>query len=191
MELTLKKNVNINSLTLQHNILIRATMLLEGREGVLETEKLIRLMLATVDMIVEEDVIDLCNNDGRDLMTIMTEDIEPFFNKLMEVEGFREAWFYMVNVLLKRCQEIWDNQHSVMGVIDAILTMIATIPEEDKKEALVATGKIAEQAFERRTEKMAAKADETNDKLAQFVKSYQEKAEQERNNKVEKENDAK
>lgn len=185
MELTLKKGVNINSLTLQHNILIRATMLLEGREGVLETEKLIRLMLATVDMIVEEDVIDLCNNDGRDLITIMMEDIEPFFNNLMEDENFRHAWFYMCDILLKRCKEIWDNQHSAMGVIDAILTMIATIPEEDKKEALVATGKIAEQAFERRTEKMAAKADETNDKLAQFVKTYQEKAEKEKEAKEE------
>lgn len=191
MELTLKKNVNINSLTLQHNILIRATMLLEGREGVLETEKLIRLMLATVDMVVEEDVIDLCNNDERDLMTIMMEDIEPFFNKLLEDDSYRKAWYYMCDILLKRCKEIWDNQHSAMGVIDAILTMIATMSDEDKKEALVATGKIAEQAFERRTEKLATKADETNAKLEQFVKAYQEKAEKAKEEKIEEESDTK
>lgn len=189
MELTLKKDVNINSLTLQHNILIRATMLLDGREGVLETEKLIRLMLATVDMIVEEDVIDLCNNDERDLMTIMMEDIEPFFNKLLEDDNYKEAWYYMCNVLLKRCKEIWDNQHSIMGVIDAILTTIASMTEEDKKEALVTTGKIAEQAFERRTEKLATKADETNAKLEQFIKAYQEKAEKAKGEKTEEESD--
>lgn len=189
MKLTLKKDVNINSLTLQHNILIRATMLLEGREGVLETEKLIRLMLATVDMIVEEDVIDLCNNDERDLMTIMMEDIEPFFNNLLENDDYKKAWYYMCDVLLRRCEEIWDNQHSIMGVIDAILTMIATMSDEDKKEALVATGKIAEQAFDRRTAQLEQIGKETNSKLEQFIRNYQEKAEKEK--VVEEENDTK
>lgn len=189
MELTLKKGVNINSLTLQHNILIRATMLLEGREGVLETEKLIRLMLATVDMVVEEDVIDLCNNDERDLMTIMMEDIEPFFNKLLEDDSYKKAWCYMCDILLKRCKEIWDNQHSAMGVIDAILTMIATMSDEDKKEALVATGKIAEQAFDRRTAQLEQIGKETNSKLEQFVRNYQEKAEKEKAKEAEEESD--
>ena len=46
---------------------------------------------------------------------------------------------------------------------------------EDKKEALEATGKVAEKAFERRTAIMEQKADETNSKLEAFVRQYQEK----------------
>lgn len=95
----------------------------------------------------------------------------------------------MCDILLKRCKEIWDNQHSAMGVIDAILTMIATMSDEDKKEALVATGKIAEQAFDRRTAQLEQIGKETNSKLEQFVRNYQEKAEKEKVKEAEEESD--
>lgn len=189
MELTLKKEVNLTSIALQHDILVEATSLLVGREGVLETEKILYLMVATIDNLVDEELITICNDDPRDLMTIIKQDLEPEFNKLKEMAGFEEMWNNLVRILLARCDQIWKEQNSVMGVIEGIIDMIATMPDNEKKEALIATGKIAEQAFDRRTEKMEKAANETNDKLEQLVQKYekigQELAEKKEEEKVE------
>lgn len=184
MKLTLKENININSLTLQHNILLQAMLLLEGREGVLETEKRLYLMIAMVDAIIQENLLELCNEDARDLTTIMMEDIEPFFIDILnEDKEKQKAYEYMTKVLLERCDHIWASQHSVLGVVDAIMTTIASMSEEDKKAALVETGKIAEAAYEKRTEVLSAKADETNSKLEALVQQYQRKSQEENDTK--------
>ena len=89
MKLTLKENINTNSLMLKHNILLQASGLVMGREGVLQTEKDLYLIMALVDNVIEEDLIASCNEDTRELSAIMTEDIEPFFNSLMEKEEYK------------------------------------------------------------------------------------------------------
>lgn len=178
MELTLKENIKTNSLMLKHNILLQASELIMGREGVLQTEKELYLMLAMVNQLIEEDLIALCNEDGRELEDIVTEDIEPFFENIIIKEEYKRLYNECKDLFLARCKEIWDNQHSIVGVIDAIMTTIATMTDEDKKEALVETGKIAEKAFERRTEVMSKKADETNSKLAQLMEKYQTSVEE-------------
>ncbi len=175
MTFTLKKGMNINSLTVQHNILLGATMLLQGREGVLETEKRIFLMLAIVDTLVEEDILQMCNEDTRNLTDIIIEDIEPFYETLKSMEGFLDAEAYMTRILLDRCKEIWDNQHSAVGVFDAILTTIATMNEGDKKAALTETAKIAEKVIEKRTEVIEEQSNKVNDKLEALVQQYQRK----------------
>ena len=141
-------------------------------------------MIAMVDAIVQENLLELCNEDKRDLTTIMIEDIEPFFIDILNKdEEKQKAYEYMTRVLLERCDRIWANQHSVVGVIDAIMTMIASMSEEDKKEALVETGKIAEAVYEKRTEVLSAKADETNSKLEALVQQYQRKSQEENDTK--------
>lgn len=193
MELTIKKEVNLTSIALQHDILVEATSLLVGREGVLETEKILYLMVATIDNLVNEELITICNDDPRDLLTIIKQDIEPEFNKLKEMSGFNEMWDNLVRILLARCDQVWKEQNSVMGVIEGIIDMIATMPDNEKKEALIATGKIAEQAFDRRTEKMEGAVKETNSKLEELVQKYekigQELAEKKEEEKI-KESDA-
>ena len=176
MKITLKKELDIKSIILKHNILLQATNLIVGREGVLQTEKELYLMLSFVHNIAEENIIEECNEDGRELIDIMAIDIEPFFEKVTEEEPKLAQLYYDVRELfLQRCKEIWDNQHSVIGVIDALLTTLATMSDEDKKEALVQTGKIAEAAFDRRTEEMKDKVDEANSKLEEFIKTFKEK----------------
>ena len=172
MKLTLKDNIKFDSLALQHKILLQATMLLEGREGALETEKRIYLMMAFVDLIINENLIELCNNDKRDLHVIIEEDIEPFFNQLND--EVKKVYDDLLKILLKHCDTIWNNQHSIVGVIDTILTTIASMSDEDKKDALVKTGEIAEAAFNRRTEIMTEKTEQINSKLENFVRKYQE-----------------
>lgn len=182
MKLTLKeKNVNAKSLITKHDILMKSTSLVSGREGVLETEKELYLMIAFVDTFIEEDLIELCNQDGRTLNDIVLEDIEPIYLELIKDEDKAQLYKESKTLLLNRCKEIWDNEHSIVGVIDAILTTIATMSEEDKKEALVATGKIAEQAFDRRTELMDKKVNETNSKLDELMKQYKTSIEVEDN----------
>ena len=195
MKLTLLENVNTQSFVLKHNILAQATSLAMGREGVLQTEKNLYLVLALVDNIIQENLIEECNNDKRDLNTIMLEDIEPFFFELIKEEKYSKLYEEMDTLFLQRCKEIWDNQHSMVGVIDAILTSISLMGQKNKKDVLEATGKIAEKAFDRRTEIMSEKAEETNTKLEAFVRQYQEKEKQlqERNKEKEErkeENDA-
>jgi hypothetical protein len=186
MKLTLKENINTESLILKHNILLQASGLITGREGVLQTEKDLYLIMAFVDNLIEEDLIALCNEDIRDLTAVMVEDIEPFFMNLIKEEKYNVLYKEVRELFLQRCKEIWDNQHSVIGMIDAFLTSIATLSDEDKKEALKETAKIAEMAFDRRTEIMEEKVDDVNSKLETFVRNYQEK-QQEEKNKIEEE----
>lgn len=184
MTFTLKEGIDINSLTLQHSILLHAIMLLEGREGSLETEKRIYLMMATIDKIIEEDLIQLCNEDGRELTDLLIQDIEPFFNSLMEDKDFDNAYHFMLKVLLDNCQDTWNRQHSVTGLIDSIVTILANMDEDHKKEALVETAKIAEQAFDRRTEKMEKQTNEVNNKLEALVQQYQRASAEKKENSV-------
>jgi len=186
MKLTLKENINTESLILKHNILLQASGLITGREGVLQTEKDLYLIMAFVDNLIEEDLIALCNEDTRDLTAVMVEDIEPFFMNLIKEEKYNVLYKEVRELFLQRCKEIWDNQHSVIGMIDAFLTSMATLSDEDKKEALKETAKIAEMAFDRRTEIMEEKVDDVNSKLETFVRNYQEK-QQEEKNKIEEE----
>lgn len=176
MKLTLKENINIGSLTLQHNMLLRAVGLLEGREGGLDTEKRIYLMIAMIDLLVQEDLLALCNEDERDLPTIMIEDIEPFFFTLInENKEYETVYHYLENKILEYCQRVWSEQHSVLGVIDAILTTIASIPEDDKKQVLEDTGKAAAELYEKRTDMLERQSAEVSDKLSKLIQQYQKK----------------
>ena len=186
MKLTQRKDININSLTLQHNILLQAMLLLEGREGVLETEKKLYLMLTMVDFVVEENLLELCNADERDLSTIMMVEIEPFFNTLMKDEEYKEVFEYLSTVLLDRCQEIWDNQHSIVGIFDAFLTAMSTLTDEDKKGVLTEAAKAAEAVYKDRTKTMEDKADKINSKLEEMVARYQRESQNIIKNKEEK-----
>lgn len=192
MKFTLKQNINTNSLMLKHGILLQASGLVMGREGVLQTEKDLYLIMAFVDNLIEEDLIAACNEDTRDLATVMTEDVEPFFMQLIEKEEYKALYEEMRRLFLQRCKEIWDNQHSVVGLIDAFLTTLSTLTEEDKKDVLVETAKVAEAAFDRRTEVMSGKVDDVNAKLEAFVRNYTEsqKRKEEENKNEQKESSA-
>ena len=191
MELKLKENYNISSITMQHNILLQALTMLEGREGALETEKKLYLIVSLVNNLVEEDLLENCNKDERDLPTILINDIEPFFIKICEEDNkIKEAYNYMEKVLLDRCNKIWDDQHSLLGIMDAVLTTIGAMTEEDKKEVLLKTGEIAEQAFNYRTEKMEEATKETNTKLEALIAQYQKQDNIKETEEVKEENDA-
>lgn len=177
MKFTLKEDFDIKLVARQHEILLQATALLEGREGVLETEKELYLILAIVGSMVKEDIVGFCNNSDKDLLTLMTEEIEPYFRTLLGEQIPVDVYMEMKFMLLNRCREIWDNQHSAMGVINTILTGISLLSDEDKKQVLTETAKLAEQAYDRRTEKIAQSTEATNAKIQSLIEQYKGKIE--------------
>lgn len=190
MKMTLKQNINTNSLVLRHRILVQATGLVMGREGALETEQDLFLMLSFIDNIIEENLVEECNEDERDLITIMETEVEPFFFEIMKQEKYKEMWDYVNKIFIDKCKEIWANQHSIIGVIDTILEVLGTMDETQKGEILKSTAKIAEAAQEKRTAIMAEKADQANSKLEELVKSYQRAEAQKLEQEEIKEDDA-
>lgn len=177
MQFTLKKDINIDSLVLKHNILLDASTLLQGREGVLQTEKDIYLMISFINALIQEDLLQMCNDDKRGLAEIIVEEIEPFFNKLVCEEHYKVLYEEVRILLRDRCKEIWDNQHSVIGVIDAILTTLETMSDEDKKDALVMTAEIAKKAHEHRTNVIAQNQEILDEKMQQLISKYQKTSE--------------
>lgn len=175
MKMTLVENLNTESIVLRHKILVQSIGLISGREGVLETEKDLYLILALLDNIIEEDLVKECNEDERELAQIMEEDLEPFFFNLIKEEKYNKLYTYVRKVFLDKCKEIWDNQHSLLGVIDTILTVVSTMDEEQKGEILESTANVAKAVYEKRTEELSAKADKANSKLEQLVEMYQRK----------------
>lgn len=175
MTITFKEGINPQSVIVKHGILTQAATLIMGREGVLETEKELYLMLAMIDFVSEEDIIAECNEDKRDLVTIMAEDIEPKFFELVSDSEWNNMYQDMRRIHLNRCQEIWDNQHSVVGIVDMLLEIMTSMDETNKKDILKDTAKLAEQLYQKRTEEINDKMDKANSKLEQFVRSYQEK----------------
>ena len=69
------------------------------------------------------------------LFPMPEEDVEPFFLEHLGTIIPRELYMELRFMLLNRCREIWENQHSVMGLIDTLLLAIGSLSEEDKKEA--------------------------------------------------------
>ncbi len=176
MTLTLKEGVNLNSLTVQHSIVLQATSYLLGREGSLETEKKIYIMMAIIDSMVNEDIIEMCNEDERGLPEILLDDLEPFFvENVLSTDGGQTLFDYLTNIVLEHCYQVWENQHSMVGVIDAALTALASMDAEDKKEVMKEMGEKAAQIAESRSETMVKKTEEVNNKLEDLVKQYQKK----------------
>lgn len=173
MKLTKLDNINTESVVLKHKILVQATGLIVGREGVLETEKELYLMLSFLNNLIEEDLVEECNDDSRELSTIMEEDLEPFFFDILASEEYRDMYKDVKRIFLNRCEEVWTSQHSILGVIDTVLTILGNMEEEDKKEVLENVGKVASTLQKDHDEKMEKKADQANSKLEQLVQSYQ------------------
>lgn len=190
MKLTLNKNINLHSIMVSHDIVTRAIDLIAGREGALLTEKIMYLIIGMVDVLIEEDLVAECNEDGRTLNEIVRDDIEPFFNKLQEDDKYCELFNQCKSIYLDYCDRVWQNQHSVVGVIDTLLTAISLMDENDKKEVLEKTGETAAKLYEERTERMEQASEKVNNKLEELVKQYQ-KIDQEKINKLKEITDSK
>lgn len=175
MKLTLMENINTESIVLRHKILMQAIGLINGREGALETEKDLYLILALLNNIIEEDLVSECNDDARELVEIMEDELEPYFFELMKKPEYLDLFNYTHKIFINECNTIWNNQHSIMGVIDTVLTLLGTMDDTEKGKILESTAQMAQAVYEKRTEKMTEQAEAANSKLEQLVEMYQKK----------------
>ena len=65
MTITFKEDMNPQSVIVKHGILMQAATLITGREGVLETEKELYLILAMIDFLAEENIIEKASEKGK------------------------------------------------------------------------------------------------------------------------------
>lgn len=179
MKITFKK-VNLESVVLQHNILLEATSMLVGREGVLNTEKELYLELAIVDALAEENIIAMCNESEKNLNELMEKDIEPALLGWLaeDADGLKRSFYEKLKYnLLEHEERIWKEQHSLMGMVESFLTMIGSMTEEDKKEALEKTGEVAKAVVEAQTKTMEEKSDKVASKLDELIAQFTQKDE--------------
>ena len=155
MNFILKKDINTNSLVLQHKILTQTITLLSGREEALRTEKEIYLMMALIDNIIENDLIEECNNDERLLNDIIEQEIEPFFLELVKKDDNYLILFTKVEKGLDEyCKKVYDEQHSFIGLMEGIITAIETMSVSDTTGIMEGVAKLAREAYDNRTEQI-------------------------------------
>ena len=82
--MTVKQNVNFESIILQHKIALEASTMLEDREIVLDTDVALYTMVSLVNNAIEEDLMDIIEKDKREFIDILTEDIEPKFWEIVK-----------------------------------------------------------------------------------------------------------
>lgn len=165
MELTIKKDINYQSKVLKHNVVTQAVMLLQGREGSLKTELEIYTVLAIMENLVEENLIELCNNDTRDLIDIMASDIEPMFNNLLESEEFNIFYNDVFNNVMRYCDRVYAEQHSMRGLLDTIVDLLASLDTTEVQEVLEKTGEMAAAIKTKHNETMEKQSAEYQEKI--------------------------
>ena len=133
MELTLKQNINKESVVLKHKIALETTTLLEGREKLLHTDHMLYTMISFVDNFIEEELLELINTDEREFTVIVEDTIEPFFNELMKEEE-NQALFYEILDYVDEFKFREENRRtSAIGFLDYLLEIIGSFDWEDLK----------------------------------------------------------
>lgn len=179
MEIKIRENINLDSAVLKHQIALEAVELLYGREEALRTEIEIYTILAYMDTLSESNLIEECNQDKRGLIDIMEQDIEPIFLQLIADEKYYNLYKEILNDVELHCRKVYDENHSLIGMLNTITEAISSLEPEQVQEVLVKTGEVAGKLKEKEilqqkeiAEKKTAQAEEVNDKLEQLINKF-------------------
>lgn len=193
MKLTFKKDINMESIALEHDIVSQAIALIEGRESALSTEKKAYTLLSLVHNICIEDVIEECNEDDRSLIQILKEEIEPFYFDLKEHKPKVSELFNATYTEVERyCKKVYDEQHSVLGFLSTITEAISKLDNKEVQEVMTqiapVAAEIAAQKNEQElkqtkeaTDKITKKQEEINKNILKMMEQYNVKVEDEGN----------
>lgn len=133
MKLTLKQNINKESVVLKHKIALETITLLEGREKLLYTDYMLYTMISLVDNFIEEELLALINNDERDFTLIVEESIEPCFNEIIKEEMAEVLFYEILNYVADFKDTEESRRLSAIGFLDYILEMVGEFEWEDLK----------------------------------------------------------
>ena len=133
MEMTVKQNINKESIVLRHKIALEAATLLEDKENVLYTDVMIYSMVSLVDNFIEEHLIDLINKEDKDFAVIVEEDIEPVFNTLMQDETVKTIFEQTVEYVDEYLMHADYNRNTMVGLVNTVLDIISDMDFDDLK----------------------------------------------------------
>ena len=177
MEMTIKQNINKESVVLKHKIALETATLLEDKENILYTDIMLYAMVSMVDNFIEEQLIDLINNDDRDFAVIVEEDVEPLFNTLIADEQIKEIFEETVEYVYDYLTTVDVKRNSFIGLINTILDVIGEMEWEDLKFFFQdVKQKAIEQMTNETPKKKVTRAefDGASAKMAALINKYQE-----------------
>ena len=118
--MTVKQNVNFESIILQHKIALEASTMLEDREIVLDTDVALYTMVSLVNNAIEEDLMDIIEKDYREFIDILTEDIEPKFWEIVKQYNCKEVYDKIVAINIKFLNDLMLQRNTVFGLANRI-----------------------------------------------------------------------
>ena len=177
MELKLKEGVDLSSIILQNQIILTTIELLGEGEIHTDSEIALELMIAVVDKIAEQDVISyLSSLQGEKLLQALANDIEPFFisNVLTDNDAYINS---MKNDILKYFNIIYEQQNSIGGIINYVISFITNMDEKDLDTVKTLIGNFDNGNKQTNIEKSVIKEKEkVNTKLENLISQYQKQS---------------
>lgn len=125
MEMTVKQNVNANSIVLKHKIALGASLMLEERELVLDTDAELYTMVSVVNNFIEENLLDLIDADERDFAEILEVDVEPLFDKIVADYDYKETFNEIVLTVVGYLDNLQYRRNTVMGLINTLIDFLS------------------------------------------------------------------
>ena len=129
--MTVKQNVNFESIILQHKIALEASTMLEDREIVLDTDVALYTMVSLVNNAIEEDLMDIIEKDEREFIDILTEDIEPKFWEIIKQYNCKEVYDKIVAINIKFLNDLMLQRNTVFGLANRIAGLFGEQNWED------------------------------------------------------------
>lgn len=129
--MTVKQNVNFESIILQHKIALEASTMLEDREIVLDTDVALYTMVSLVNNAIEEDLMDIIEKDKREFIDILTEDIEPKFWEIVKQYDCKEIYDKIVAINIKFLNDLMLQRNTLFGLANRITGLFGEKSWED------------------------------------------------------------
>lgn len=190
MEMTVKQNINKESVVLRHKIALETATLLENKENVLYTDIMIYSMVSLVDNFIEEHLIDLINGSDKDFAVIVEEDIEPLFNQLIADNRVKEIFDETVDYVDEYLMHADYKRNTMIGLINTVLDIIEDLDFDDLKFFFQDAGHRFRETIAKQQEAKPVKQvtveeyEGASDKMASLIAKYQREGEKlkEKNN---------
>lgn len=131
MEMTVKQNVNANSIVLKHKIALGASLMLEERELTLDTDAELYTMVSVVNNFIEENLLDLIEADEREFAEILEVDVEPLFDKIIADYNYKETFDEIVATVVNYLDNLQYRRHTVLGLVNMVIDFLSEQNWED------------------------------------------------------------
>lgn len=132
MEIKLKEQVNVNSLTFKKRVIEEAIELLGRKRNYIDNDIDFVVMITFVNGLVENNIIIESLYDEANLETKISTEIEPLFEEeVLNKEDRLAVYKDIVNQMKEYMKREAANRVSIAGVIYDLLEELGNMPVED------------------------------------------------------------